>query len=83
MASVLGVFGNMFRDSNSVLMALLVFLAAGTLAFSVMAVLRVRGAVKRRHARITDDEGRARPGRALRHSSIQAVTRLLETTTRH
>ena len=83
MASVLAVFGNMFRDSNSVLMALLVFLAAGMLAFSVMAVLRVRGAVKRRHARITDDESRAKPGRALRHSSIQAVTRLLERTTRH
>jgi len=83
MGSVLDVFGNMFRDSDSVLMALLVFLAAGTLAFSVMAILRVRGAVKKRHARITDDESRRKPGRALRHTSIQAVTRLLETTTRH
>ena len=37
------------------LMALLVFLAAGTLAFSVMAFVRVRGSVKRRTSRIVDD----------------------------
>ena len=46
------MFANMFGDNASVLMALLVFLAAGTLAFSVMAVVRVHGAVKRRAARI-------------------------------
>jgi tight adherence protein C len=83
MSAVLSVFDNMFRDSNSLLVALLVFLAAGTLAFSVMAVVRVRGAVKRRHARIMDDEGRSKAGRALRYNSVQAVTRLLESTTRH
>ena len=27
------VFGDMFRDSNTMFMALLIFLAAGTLAF--------------------------------------------------
>jgi ABC-type glycerol-3-phosphate transport system substrate-binding protein len=32
---------------------------------------------------IMDDEGRSRPGRALRYSSVQAVTRLLESTTKH
>jgi tight adherence protein C len=64
-------------------MALLVFLAAATFAFSIMAIVRVRGAVKKRHARITDDASRRKPGRALRHSSMQAVTRLLEKTTRH
>ena len=52
MDMIASIFGNAFRDSNSMLMALLVFLAAGTLAFSLMAVVRVRGAVKRRTARI-------------------------------
>ena len=42
------------------LMALLVFLAAGTMAFSVMAFVRVRGAVKKRASRIADD-GRWNP----------------------
>jgi tight adherence protein C len=83
MDTILSVFGNMFRDGNSVLMALLVFLAAGTLAFSVMAFVRVRGAVKRRHARIMDDERKASPKRALRYSSLKAVTQLLEYTTKH
>ena len=39
-------------------MAFLVFLAAGTLAFSVMAAFRVRGSVKRRTERILTDEER-------------------------
>ena len=43
MGAILGVFGNTFQDSDSLLMGLLVFLAAGTLAFSVMAFARVRG----------------------------------------
>ena len=38
----------MFSDSNTMLMGLLIFLAAGTLAFSLMAAVRVRGAVKKR-----------------------------------
>ena len=42
--------GTMFRDQASMLLALLVFLAAGTVAFAVMALVRVRGAVKRRTA---------------------------------
>ena len=41
-----------FADSNSTMVALLVFLAAGTLAFSVMALVRVQGSVKRRAANI-------------------------------
>ena len=48
------MLANMFRDNASVLMALLVFLATGTVAFSLMAFVRVRGAVKRRTARIQE-----------------------------
>ena len=52
------MLSNMFRDNASMMMALLVFLATGTMAFSVMAFVRVRGAVKRRTARIMDDGAR-------------------------
>jgi tight adherence protein C len=59
----------------------LVFLAAGTLAFSVMAVVRVQGSVKRRAANISLD-GRA-GGRSLRSSSMKAAQRVIEYTTKH
>lgn len=83
MDMILSVFGNTFRDSNSMLMGLLVFLAAGTLAFSIMAITRVRGAVKKRTARIMVEERGAEPARSLRHSSLKAVAQLLEYTTKH
>jgi Flp pilus assembly protein TadB len=75
---------NVFRDNTSVLMALLVFLATGTIAFAAMAFVRVRGAVKRRTSRLMFDSDRAaKPERSLRYSSLKAVTQLLEYTTRH
>ena len=40
----------LFGDEDSIMVTLLVFLASATLAFSIMAVLRVRGSVKRRAA---------------------------------
>jgi len=80
---ILSVFGDMFGDSNNMLVALLVFLAAGTLAFSIMAVARVRGAVKRRTSRILDEERKGKTSRSLRHSSLKAVTQLIEYTTKH
>ncbi|MBI3704040.1 MAG: type II secretion system F family protein [Rhizobiales bacterium] len=74
---------NMFRDNASMLMALLVFLATGTIAFAVMAFARVRGAVKKRTSRILDDERASQSTRSLRYSSLKAVTQLLEYTTKH
>jgi tight adherence protein C len=72
------------HDSSNMLMALLVFLAAGTMAFSVMAFARVRGAVKRRASRIVDDvERNANPKRSLRYSSLKAVAQLIEYTNKH
>jgi tight adherence protein C len=82
MDSISTVFANTLSDGSTLLVALLVFLAAGTLAFSVMAVVRVRGAVKRRASRIMDEDKR-KPARSLRHSSLKAVTRLIEYTTKH
>jgi tight adherence protein C len=74
---------DMMRDQQSMLTALLVFLAAATLAFTVMAVGRVRGAVKRRTARVMDEGGARNPRRSLRYSSLKAVTQLIEYTSRH
>jgi len=80
---ILTVFGNMFSDGSTMLMALLIFLAAGTLAFSVMAALRVRSAVKKRTSRILSEQERASQGRSLQDSSAKALTKLLEYTTKH
>ena len=72
------------HDSSNMLMALLVFLAAGTMAFSVMAFARVRGSVKRRTSDIMDESERiANPKRSLRYSSLKAVGHLIEYTTKH
>jgi tight adherence protein C len=84
MSSIASVFGNMLQDSSATLMGLLVFLAAGTLAFSVMAAVRIRGSVKRRTARIlTDDERKANHARSLQYSSQKTVAKLIEYTTKH
>ena len=84
MDMIASTFANIFRDNTSVLMASLVFLATGTMAFSAMAFVRVRGAVKRRTSLIMDEVDRAaRPTRSLRYSSLKAVTQLIEYTTKH
>ena len=68
-------------DANSTMVAVLVFLAAGTLAFSVMAIARVQGSVKRRAANIGSLDGSG--GRSLRSSSMKAAQRVIEYTTKH
>ncbi|MGB7258069.1 MAG: type II secretion system F family protein [Pseudolabrys sp.] len=75
---------SVFRDSSSLMLGMLVFLAAGTLAFSVMAAIRVRGSVKRRTSRLSGEgERAANSSRSLRYSSLKAVTQLIEYTTKH
>lgn len=83
MDNIAATLGRVFGDSNSMLTALLIFLAAGTLAFALMALTRARSAVKRRRASISAEGGAGHARRSLRHSSLQAVTRLLEYTTKH
>ncbi|MDP2295123.1 MAG: type II secretion system F family protein [Pseudolabrys sp.] len=81
---IASILSSVFSDDGSILLGLLVFLAAGTMAFSVMAYLRVRGAVKRRTARLADDgEHQGSLTRSLRYTSGKAMTRLLEYTTKH
>jgi tight adherence protein C len=74
---------NVFNDSANMLVGLFIFLAAGTLAFAVMALTRARSDVKRRSASINAGAGAQNSRRSLRHSSLQAVTRLIEYTNRH
>ncbi|HEX3708482.1 MAG TPA: type II secretion system F family protein [Pseudolabrys sp.] len=84
MHAISATLGSLFRDNANMMLAAMVFLAAGTMAFSVMAFVRVRGSVKRRTARIMDDgERQASASRSLRYSSIKAVTQLIEYTTKH
>jgi tight adherence protein C len=82
MDTVVSTLAMTFSDNNSLMLGLLVFLTAGILTFSLMAAVRVRGAVKRRASRIIDED-RRRPARSLRHSSAKAVTRLIEYTSKH
>jgi tight adherence protein C len=79
----MNAIANLMND-DSFLLELLIFGATGTLAFIVMAFAQVRNAVKRRASGISDDnEPMAASSRSLRYSSLQAVTRLLEYTTKH
>jgi tight adherence protein C len=74
----------MSADNPTVMLSLLVFLAAATLTFGVMAAIHVRGSVKRRAAEVLAD-GVDRPGdkRSLRFASRQAAQKLIDYTTRH
>jgi tight adherence protein C len=75
------ILAGVFDDGSTMLLAVLVFLATTVLTFGVMLALRARGAVKRRAAGISDDMGEDQ--RALRSSSLKAVHRLLDYTTKH
>jgi tight adherence protein C len=78
------LFGGLLGGPQMML-ALMIFLATATLAFSVMAGLRVRGEVKRRAAGIRGrgEQDQQERGRSLRHSSIKAAKQLLDYTTKH
>lgn len=80
--SLTEIFGENFAGT---ILGVLVFLAATTMAFVVMATVRVQGAVRRRAAGILLDVGDKPQGssRSLRHSSLKAVQQLVEYTTKH
>src|SRR5262252_6494024 len=80
----MGAIDVFMADGNTTMVAVLVFLAAGTLAFSVMAVIRVQGSVKRRAATISRGELGAPAGsRSLRYSSLKAAQRVIDYTSKH
>ncbi len=77
------ILAGVFGDSSTMMLALLVFLATTVLTLGVMLTVRARGAVKRRTAGIAEHSGDANDSRALRNSSLKAVQRLLDYTTKH
>ena len=84
MDALLDLFTDLSFDDPTVMMSLLVFLAAATLAFGVMASLHVRGAVKRRAAEVTaGGPERADDKRSLRYASRKAAQKLIDYTTHH
>ena len=70
--------------SASVVVMALIFIPAATVAFFVMAMIRVRGAVKRRAAGISREVLDSPDGDgSLRSSGIKAAHKLIERTTKH
>jgi tight adherence protein C len=70
-------------DENPLLMMSgLVFLAAATLTFSVMAMIRVRNSVKRRASGLTSADPTVN-ARSLRYASAKAAQRLIDYTTQY
>src|SRR5687768_9128676 len=75
---------SIFGDRSATMLALMVFLAAAVLAFGVMAAAHARSSVRRRAAGISEYSGeRDGDPRSLRGSSMKAVQRLLDYTTKH
>jgi tight adherence protein C len=76
---------SVFGDVSAMMLALLVFLAAAVLAFGLMATVHARGLVKRRAGGINKNYGDDHPNNenALRQSSLKAIQRLLDYTTKH
>jgi tight adherence protein C len=71
-----------FADGSLMLM-LLVFSAAVTLAFAVMLTINTRHSVKRRTSRLSAESRQGNERRSLRYNSVKAVTQLIEYTTKH
>ena len=82
MVAVSDLLLDVFGDSSTMMLALLVFLATAVLTLGVMLALRARGAVKRRTAGLAELSGEGNR-RALRATSLRAVQRLLDYTAKH
>jgi tight adherence protein C len=69
-------------ENAPMMLSVLVFLAAGTLAFTVMLSLRARDAVRRRAARVGLDEGPT-DRRSLRYAGFRTAQMLVDYATKH
>jgi tight adherence protein C len=74
-----------FGDGSVLVVAILVFLAVAVPSFGLMAAVHSRGAVKRRAAGINQNSGEGNSGEpnSLRQSSLRAVQRVLDYTSKH
>ncbi len=74
---------SLFGDGAALMLSVLVFLAAGTLAFAVMIGVRAREAVRRRASRVGIDEASSSGVRSLRYSGLRAAQKLIDYATKH
>jgi tight adherence protein C len=81
MAGIFDILADLAADSSALMVAVLVFLATTVATLGIMLTVRTRGAVKRRTAGIAEHS--SEEPRALRSSSLKAVQRLLDYTTKH
>jgi tight adherence protein C len=65
------------------MLSVVIFLAAGTLAFAVMVAMRAREAVRRRAARVSVDDEVPDARRSLRYSGLRAAQKLVDYTAKH
>ncbi len=72
-----------FGENAPLMLSVLIFLAAGTLAFAVMIGVRAREAVRRRAARVGLDDDAPGGRRSLRFSGLKAAQKLVDYTTKH
>jgi tight adherence protein C len=85
MDAILDLLLELTGGNPFILLGIFVFLAVATLAFVVMAFMRVRGSVKRRAADVLTD-GRSRrenKKNSLREASLKATQKLLDYTVRY
>ncbi|MFZ0422447.1 MAG: type II secretion system F family protein [Xanthobacteraceae bacterium] len=74
----LSLFGN-----SAMMLSVVIFLAAGTLAFAIMLGVRAREAVRRRAATVGVEDGAPGGRRAMRYSGLKAAQKLVDYTTKH
>jgi tight adherence protein C len=85
MDNIADIIPGLFSDSSTLVLAVLVFLAAAVLSFGLMAAVRVRGSVKRRTAGITSlpGHGESEGPVSLRNQGVKAAQKILDYTTKH
>jgi len=74
---------SLFGDNSAMMLSVLIFLAAGTLAFAAMLGVRAREAVRRRAATVGVEDGAPGGRRAMRYSGFKAAQKLVDYTTKH
>jgi len=72
-----------FGDSAAATLSVLVFLAAGMLAFAVMIGARARNAVRRRAARVAPEQDFGGSSHGLHQSGLEAVRKLVDRATKY
>jgi tight adherence protein C len=84
MNAISDILFDVLGDSSLNVLALIVFVATAATAFGVMALVHSRGAVKRRAAGINNYSGElAVSEHSLRRSSLKAIQRVLDYTSKH